>query len=154
MNETVSITPAGKEDLPRILQIQKQAFQSEAEIYGVCAVSPLSQTLESLQSEFASKTFLKATVNGVLAGSVRISRDGRRARLEKLIVHPDFQNQGVGGRLLAAAEAACSGVEVYELMTGGKSEKNLYLYGKQGYKRVREETTPEGVVMVWMEKRG
>ena len=153
MNETVSITPARKEDLPRILQVQKQAFQSEAEIYGVCAVSPLFQTLESFQEEFASKTVLKATVNGVLAGSVRVSRNGPRARLEKLIVHPDFQNRGLGGRLLAAAEAVFPGVEVYELMTGGKSEKNLYLYGKRGYKGVREETTPEGVGVVWMEKK-
>lgn len=153
MNETVSITPARKEDLPRILQIQKQAFQNEAEIYGVCAVSPLFQTLESLEAEFATKTFLKATVNGVLAGSIRFSRNGRRVRFEKLIVHPDFQNRGLGGRLLAAAEAVCPGVEVYELMTGGKSEKNLYLYGKQGYKGVREETTPEGIRVVWMEKK-
>ena len=152
MKEGISITPAGKEDLSRILQLQKLAFQSEAEIYGVCAVSPLFQTLESLQAEFASKTFLKATVNGVLAGSIRISRNGRRVRLEKLIVHPESQNCGLGNRLMAAVEERFPDAEVYELMTGRESGKNIHLYSKLGYKIVREATTPEGIVVVWMEK--
>ena len=40
----------------------------------------------------------------------------------------------------------------YELFTGAKSAKNLYLYQKLGYKRYKTEKVTEGLHFVYLEK--
>ena len=152
MENKMLITRAALQDLPDILELQKTAFQSEALIYGACAVPPLSQTLENIQEEHATKVFLKMTLDGVLIGSIRVTEKGRAVRLEKLMVHPDFQDRGLGGQLIRAAEEQFPSAGCYELMTGKKSVKNVHLYVQHGYQIVREEIKPGGIVMVWMEK--
>ncbi|MFA6321134.1 MAG: GNAT family N-acetyltransferase [Candidatus Omnitrophota bacterium] len=148
------IARAQENDLPAILELQKLAFQSEALIYGACAVSPLSQTMESIKNEYRSKTFLTMTLNGRLVGSIRASETAGVCCLEKLVVHPIVQDRGFGGQLIDAAERVFSSAKKYELMTGQKSEKNIHLYTKHGYRIVREEAASGGTVMVWMEKAG
>lgn len=148
----MSISPAVRKDLPAILKLQKLCFQSEAAIYGACAVPPLSQTLKSIREEFKAKTFLKMTLEGVLAGSIRAYQTEGVVRLEKLMVHPDFQNHGFGGRLIRAAEGLFPDARAFELMTGKESLKNIHLYTKHGYRAVREEPGTAGAVMVYMQK--
>ncbi len=73
MNLTVR---ASIEDAAPILELQKQAYQSEAEIYDDFAIPPLLQTLDDLKKEFTAKTVLKAVCNGQLVGSVRAWEQG------------------------------------------------------------------------------
>ena len=58
--ENISISKAEYNDLDTILSLQKIAFLSEAELYGNYQIEPLHQTLESIQSDFSTYTFLKA----------------------------------------------------------------------------------------------
>ena len=44
--------------------------------------------------------------------------------------------------------------ERYELFTGHKSEKNLYLYQKLGYGIFRKEKATENLEFVYLEKYG
>ena len=152
MNDGVVIRRATQDELSAILALQKAAFQSEAAIYGACAVSPLAQTDECIAAEFAEKTFLALTVGDLLVGSVRVSERDGRVMLEKIIVHPDFQNRGLGGRLIEEAERLFPDAKVFELMTGKKSAKNIHVYERHGYRIVREESKPNGLELVWMEK--
>jgi GNAT superfamily N-acetyltransferase len=71
----------------------------------------------------------------------------------RLIVHPDFQNQGIGTRLLNEIEQTFSQAKRFELFTGNKSERNLYLYQKQGYKPFETEMITEDLRLVFLEKR-
>lgn len=45
------------------------------------------------------------------------------------------------------------GCERYELFTGQKSVKNLYLYKKLGYKVFKEEKISEKLALVYLEKK-
>lgn len=66
------IEDARMEDLPEILNLQKLAFQREAEeIYGM-DIEPLKQSLEEIQGEFKRSTILKFSEQGRIIGSVRI----------------------------------------------------------------------------------
>lgn len=147
----MTITPAVYEDLPAILALQYRAYQSEAELLQDFYIPPLCQTLASLQEEFARGVVLKATEGDAIIGSVRAHMDGTTAQIGKLIVDPAFQGRGIGTQLLHSVELACSAAR-YELFTSSKSEKNLRLYERAGYRRFAQKEIKAGLVFIYLEK--
>ena len=67
-------------------------------------------------------------------------------------MHPGFQNQGIGTRLMHEIEKRMSEAERFELFTGFKSERNLYLYQKLGYQIFKREAINENIELVYLEK--
>lgn len=139
-------------DLEEILALQKLAYRSEAEICNDFSIPPLLQTIEDIKNEYAYKTFLKAVDSGRIIGSVRANVNNNSCYIGKLIVHPDYQNKGIGTALMNSIENYFMGCERYELFTGQKSVKNLYLYKKLGYKVFKEEKISEKLALVYLEK--
>jgi ribosomal protein S18 acetylase RimI-like enzyme len=146
------IEQAAVQDAAEILALQKLAYQSEAELHDDYTIPPLTQTLEEIEAAFNWQLFLKATVEGRIIGSVRAHAKERTCYIGRLIVHPDFQNRGIGSDLMREIEKRFEQAERYELFTGDRSERNLYLYGKLGYKPFRRERLTNRVVLVFMEK--
>ncbi len=141
-------------DAPQILALQKLAYLSEAEILNDYTIPPLTQTLEEIEREFQTQTVLKVICDGRIIGSVRAYlRDGT-CYIGRLIVHPDFQNRGIGAKLLGEIEERFSGAGRYELFTGEKSERNLYFYQKWGYHVFRKEALADKIALVFLEKKG
>lgn len=148
----VNIYPADKSDLSEILQLQKQCYQSEAIIYNDDNIPPLQQDMDALEKEFAEQIILKAVAQDEIVGSVRAFFDGKTCFVGKLIVKTDFQNRGIGKLLLDAIETTFPTCKRFELFTGHKSLKNLYLYGKQGYKVFRKKIINNNMTMIYLEK--
>ena len=146
------IALAEKEDLGQILELQKLAFRSQAEIYNDYSIPPLIQTLEDIEQDFLTQTYLKAVINKKIIGSVRGYEDNNKCYIGRLIVHPAFQNQGYGTKLMAKIELIFRNVERYEIFTGYKDEKNLYLYQKLGYKKFKLEKVHENLYFEYLEK--
>ncbi len=140
------------EDLEDILNLQKIAFQSEAEIYNDYTIPPLTQTLDEIKQEFSYHHFLKAVLNNTIIGSVRAYESEGTCYIRRLVVHPEFQNQGIGTRLMYAIEDSFSNTKRFELYTGHKSLKNQYLYKKLGYSQFKIEVIKNGLKYVYMEK--
>ncbi|MCC8022374.1 MAG: GNAT family N-acetyltransferase [Clostridiales bacterium] len=144
----IQILPAVKPDLEEILALQRAAYQSEAEIVGDPNIQPMVQSLESLREEYGQCTMLKAVADGRIIGSVRARVQSDGVHIGKLMVHPGWQNRGLGARLLAAAEALYPGRR-YLLFTSGKSARNVYFYQKHGYRIVRSSNdSPEAFVFL------
>ncbi len=141
-------------DAPQILALQKLAYLSEAEIWNDYTIPPLTQTLEEIEQEFRTQTVLKVNLDGRIIGSVRAYLQEGTCYIGRLIVHPDFQNQGVGAKLLRAIEEHFAQAKRYELFTGEKSERNLYFYQKWGYRIFRKEKLTDKVPLVFLEKQG
>jgi ribosomal protein S18 acetylase RimI-like enzyme len=139
-------------DLEEILALQKLAYLSEAEICNDFSIPPLLQTIEDIKSEYAYKTFLKAVDSGKIIGSVRANLQDGTCYIGKLIVHPDFQNRGIGTALMNSIENCFKGCKRYDLFTGKKSVKNIYLYNKLGYRIFKEEKISEKLTFVYLEK--
>ena len=146
------IRQSSVDDAAKILKLQKLAYQSEAAIYNDYAIPPLTQTLEAMEDDFESKIFLVAEIDGRVIGSVRGFVEEETCYIARLIVHPDFQNQGIGTRLLNEIEKVFSDARRFELFTGHRSEKNLYLYQKLGYRIFRSEDITENLTLVYLEK--
>lgn len=148
----IEILQACQNDLEEILQLQKDCYLSEAEIYNDYSIQPLQQNLDSLVVEFKNTTILKGVMNSEIVGSVRGFAENETTYIGKLIVKKDFQNQGIGRMLLDSIESSFKDCNRYELFTGFKSEKNLYLYNKQGYREFKRQVLNDNLTMVYLEK--
>ena len=152
-NSDEDIVQARFEDAATILELQKLAYRSEAAIYYDYSIAPLTQTLQNLQSEFDTKTFLKAVIGDRIFGSVRGYQLNHTCYVERLIVHPDFQRRGMGTKLLKRIEEIFPTAYRFELFTGHRSESNIRLYSKLGYRIFKREPMTERLTFVYMEKR-
>ncbi|MGD9158888.1 MAG: GNAT family N-acetyltransferase [Desulfobacteraceae bacterium] len=148
----IYIKRASIENIKKILELQKLAYISEAEIIDDFTIPPLHQTMEEILSEFRNQIFLKAEVDNKIVGSVRIYMKMGTGYIGKLIVHPAHQNLGIGTKLLYEAEKQFPDAERYELFTGEKSEKNLHLYARNGYRVFKNKKVSEKLTLVFLEK--
>lgn len=147
------ITEANIMDAQEILLLQKKSYIIEAEIYNDFLIPPLVQTLDEIKKEFEGCVFLKAADNGRIIGSVRASSDdSKTCYIGKLIVHPDFQNQGIGTDLMNEIEEFFGDCDRFELFTGHKSQKNIKLYEKLGYSRYKMEKVTDGLYFIYFRK--
>jgi ribosomal protein S18 acetylase RimI-like enzyme len=147
-----NITYASTEDAAAILELQKLAYQSEAKLYNDFSIPPLIQTMEELEMDFTSKVFLKAQVESKIIGSVRGYQAGNTCYIERLIVHPNHQGQGIGTALMDSFESCFGQVQRFELFTGTKSDRNIHLYERLGYKIFKNAEINKNLSFVFMEK--
>ncbi|MFD0674896.1 GNAT family N-acetyltransferase [Cohnella sp. GCM10027633] len=138
-------------DLPRILALQYEAYQSEADIYQ-SSIPPLEQTLSQLEEEYNEGTIIKVINNDEIIGSVRATiRDGI-CLIGKLIVKPEYQNQRIGKKLMKEIEESYRHAKRMELFTGHKSIKNIELYKKLGYRIFKEIHVNDSLTLIYMYK--
>ena len=137
--DSLAIAAAQPEEATRLLQIQRTAFQQEAETNGVRCLPPLAQDLEGFLRETASHTYLVARLGDRPLGLVRGRMEGDTCHVGRLAVMPDYQGRGIGRRLLTALEARFAKASRFELFTGAKSAKNVALYTLLGYRPLRTE---------------
>lgn len=149
----MKITNASVDDLKEILELQKLAFQVQAKIYNDYTIPPLVQTYEEIIDDYSNHVYLKAIINNKIIGSVRGYQEGETCYIGRLIVHPNFQNQGIGSKLMDAIEQYFKNIKRCELFTGHKSVKNIYLYKKLGYKIFKSEPLNEKVTHIFFEKQ-
>jgi ribosomal protein S18 acetylase RimI-like enzyme len=139
-------------DAEKILSIQKLAYRSEAELYGDFNIEPLKQTVNDVEKAFEDYLILKYIEDGELVGSVRAFQKDGTCHIGKLMVHPDFQNKGIGKALMKEIESRFN-TERFELFTGSKSEKNIRFYEKLGYPGFKtEKLEREETLFIFMEK--
>jgi ribosomal protein S18 acetylase RimI-like enzyme len=147
-----TIELANEDDAVAIFDLQRVAFQSEAEIYHDPHIRPLTETLEDSRADFDRQVVFKAAIDGRVVGSVRGHlRDGT-CHIGRLVVHPELRNRGIGTALMRHIERHFSGAHRFELFTGEASEGNLHLYGKLGYREFDRRRVTDNVTMVLMEK--
>lgn len=141
-------------DAQEILELQKLAYRSEAALYDDYAIPPLTQTLEQMREDFQRQVVFKATLSGRIVGSVRGYLQEGTCYIGRLIVQPELQNRGIGTSLMRTIEDHFAEAWRYELFTGDRSQRNLYLYGKLGYRILRAERLSDKTTIVFMEKTG
>ena len=147
-----NIMQAEENDLVNILSLQKKSFMVVAERMNKFDLPPLLQNQDEICDEYQTGIILKyVSDDGQIVGSVRGCMDENRVcHIGKLIVHPDFQNKGIGRELMTEIERLFPHCHKFSLFTGEETPNTLHLYSKVGYNIVcRKEM--EGISMIIME---
>jgi ribosomal protein S18 acetylase RimI-like enzyme len=139
-------------DLEDILALQKLAYQSEALICNDFSIPPLTQTIDGIRDDFRNQVVLKAVMDDRIIGSIRAYEKDGTCFIGRVVVHPEYQNRGIGRKLMLAVEETFPQCRKFSLFTGKNSVKNLYFYGSLGYKQVREEYIHDTLTFVYLEK--
>jgi ribosomal protein S18 acetylase RimI-like enzyme len=147
----MTISKAQYDDLQEILDLQYLAYQSEAKLFGNKDIPPLKQTLDELRDEYNNGLILKMVSDDTIIGSVRAHEKDGTAYIGKLMVHPDHRCKGFGSMLLDEIENYYPGKR-YELFTSTRSEDNIRLYQKHGYKIFDRKEICDELVFVYLEK--
>lgn len=87
------------------------------------------------QLEGGKVTILGAEAEGRLIGSVMVSEDGRKGWINRLAVDPRYRRQGLGARLIAAAEEELKGrgMTVIAALIEAENAPSIDLFAKVGY---------------------
>lgn len=136
--DNLKIEKVSENELGDILNLQKSAFQSEAIKYNDFEIKPLTMTIEDVEKEYEKKVFFKAVFEDKIIGSVRGYIEDYVCYIEKLVVHPDFQNLGIAKKMIAEIENYFNTCKKYEIFTRKDSDKNIELYKKLGYQVYKE----------------
>lgn len=139
-------------DAENILKMQKVAFISQAEIYNDFTIHPLVETIDETREEFEKKVIFKATINDEIVGAIRVLLKDGTCHIGKLCVHPNFQKQGIGRKLVKEVEETFKEIRRFELFAGTKSQSNILLYEKLGYVKFKTERYTEKSEIVYLEK--
>ena len=129
----IKVELAQKNDLSAILAVQKKAFKEEAVLCNDDGIQPMVQTLKELESEYKEMTFLKATIDKEIIGSVRAIMKGDDCYIAKLLVHPNHRKKGIGKLLMAEIEKNFRDAKRFKLATVAKSKHNIIFYLSQNY---------------------
>ena len=143
------------DDFEEILQLQKQAYFSEADLYNDYNIKHLIHTLDDIKQDFLNQIFLKAVIDNkttIVVGSVREYQKKDTVFIGRLDVRPDYQNKGIGAKLMISIEEVFEAAKRFESFTGHKSIKNIYLYQKLGYREFKRIPINDSLTMVYLGK--
>lgn len=147
------IEAATERDADEILVLQRLAYQSEAVLYDDWSIPPLTQTRAELEQELVVATCLKlCDSEGRIIGSVRAVMHEESCIIGRLIIHPEYQRQGLGTKLMTAIEETFPAAVRFELFTGNRSEGNIRFYKRLGYRIFRCQRLSPKVELVMLEK--
>ena len=150
---TVEYRLLGASDAGEVLTVQLAAFVAEARLYGTPEIPPLIETLGDIAHELETTMTLGAVRAGRLVGAARLTLDIPVGWISRVSVAPDQQGKGIGSGLLDAVEhAAPPAVRRFQLAAGARSESNIAMYERRGYREFSRQTDAAGVEMILMGK--
>ena len=139
-------------DLSQFLELQKLAYLQEAKIYYNFDIPPLKQSLKSIKADWKKGVILKAFINKSIVGSVRAYEKEQTCYIGRLLVHPEYQNKGIGKNLMIEIENKFTSAKRFELFTGCESTKNLYFYKNLDYKEFKSEKMNNNLKLIYLKK--
>jgi len=137
MNALLHLRRAGVADMAAVTALQAAAYAANRQALGV---EPLPLLADYADVFCHCEVWLAEEPHGLL-GVLIVRPRTDDLLLWSVATAPHAQRQGIGNRLLAAAEARARehGVSCIRLYTGEKLSNNIAWYQRHGYVRTRSE---------------
>ncbi len=134
-------------DAGELLTLQRACWVQEAVANDLPEVPALHEDLDQVLVDLREWTTFVLRSQGRLVGSARArlqrTDDGPEWFIGRVMVAPDLQGRGLGRWLLERIEeAAPREARWLHLVTGARSDRNLRMYRRAGYRPDREQPDP------------
>jgi tRNA (guanine37-N1)-methyltransferase len=147
--EGAELRPAVTGDAAELLVLQRCCWVEEAIANETLEIVALHESLDDVRQWLEDWETWCVRLDGRLVGAVRARREGTMWDIGRLMVAPDLSGHGLGRWLLAFAEAtAPDDVDVIGLFTGAKSDRNIRMYERAGFRRSDGGAPPGAVGLV------
>ncbi len=139
------------QDVTELLELQYKAFGPQCKELGWEDAPPMTETQEHAYEEFAQYTILKVQDNnGHIIGSVRGNVSDGSLYISRLMVHPDYQRQGIGKQLFHDIQTRLPHHRAW-LCTCQQVDSTYTFYQREGFKPFKSEDVGHGLTWVYME---
>jgi len=120
----------------QIHAIRMAAYKQEAELLGLTRFPPLERKVDDILA--SSEEFIGAFEDETLAGVLSVGPDeeGRGMSISSLVVHPAYQQRGLGRALVRVATERYSASEL-TVQTAAANAPALALYARFGFNEYR-----------------
>ena len=146
------ITLATIEDVPALLELQRKAFGPQCVELGWEDAPPMTEDLEQAYEDFPKCLTLKMqTQEGRIIGSVRGNVTDGSLYIGRLMVDPEYQNQGFGKQLFHEIQSRLPHTRAW-LCTCPQVPEPYKFYKREGFKEYKSEEVAHGLTWVYMEK--
>lgn len=140
------------QDVPALFDLQRKVFGPLCEELGWEDAPILSESLEYLYEQFAQCTTLKVEdKEGVIIGSVNGKVKNGSLYIGRLMVLPEYQQQGIGKRLFHEIQSRLPHSRVW-LCTCQQIRPPYEFYLREGFKPYKSEEVGPGLNWVYMER--
>ena len=140
------------QDVPALLDLQRKAFGPLCEELRWENAPILSDTLEHLIEEFSQCTTLKVeNEEGLIIGSVNGKVTDGSLYIGRLMVLPEFQQQGIGKCLFREIQSRLPHRRVW-LCTCQQIRPPYDFYLREGFRHYQSEIVGPGLTWAYMEK--
>ena len=134
-----------------LLAFQRRAYQSEAELIGYGALPPLRESLPDLLD--SGETILGWRVEDELVGAIGYTANMVEVTICRLAVTPAYRRRGIAAKLLQAVIYE-AGPRAVVASTAKANLPGVALYEHLGFHLREEQTTPDGLPLVQMQRLG
>jgi GNAT superfamily N-acetyltransferase len=157
---SIATRKTGTSDLPEVMSLIAAAIAG-MRFQGIDQWDEIYPDEKTILSDIDEGSLFVLTSGGRVAGIVVINEKqeeayqgvswqftaGRCCVVHRLCVHPDFENQGIGKRLMACAEeqARARGYNLIRLDAFSKNPKAIRFYKKLGFRQAGEVRFRKGV---------
>ena len=149
----MKIEIATKQDVPALLDLQRKAFGPLCEELGWNDAPPLTESVEHTYEEFEGCTTLKVqNQEGLIIGSVNGTVTDGSLYIGRLMVLPEYQQQGIGKQLFREIQSRLPHSRAW-LCTCQQVRPTYEFYLREGFKPYKSEEVGPGLTWVYMEKR-
>lgn len=143
------------EEAEEILSVQKEAFKDDLETYKDYKTSPATEPIEKLLYKINKNFHYTILVEDKIIGGAELRLDFEtECYINRIFLLPEFQNKGLGTRIMTYFENEFPKVKKWTLCTPHKNYRNHGFYEKLGYKKVGEHRVMEGLSLIDYLKEG
>lgn len=145
--QDAEVRTATPSDAGELLTLQLACWVREAQANETLDIPPLREDLAAVQAWLGTWTTFVVRSGTRLVAAVRGRLEGDTWQVGRLMVAPDLRGRGLGRWLLGHVESAAPAeARRVSLVTGARSEANLRMCKKAGYRFDRVQPDDTGVV--------
>jgi tRNA (guanine37-N1)-methyltransferase len=145
--DDAEVRTATASDAGEILTLQLACWVREAQANETLDIPPLREDLAAVRAWLETWTTFVVRSGPRLVAAARARLEDDTWDIGRLMVAPDLRGRGLGRWLLGYVESAAPpDARRMSLLTGARSERNLRMYKKAGYRFDRVQPDDAGVV--------